>query len=78
MWAATAAIKLLVAHYFEFQSTRPVWAATYDGKKWHVTQPLSIHAARVGRDTQTLSHRLNYKRFQSTRPVWAATSDNLL
>ncbi len=49
VWAATIAINRSV-HQVEFQSTRPVWAATDQASKSVPRTPVSIHAARVGRD----------------------------
>ena len=37
---------------------------------------VSIHAARVGRDTMSRGPLVGSMMFQSTRPVWAATSDS--
>ena len=38
----------------EFQSTRPVWGATFDNLLDATGYPISIHAPRVGRDTTVL------------------------
>ena len=35
---------------FEFQSTRPVWGATFLGEYDVISDVISIHAPRVGRD----------------------------
>ena len=56
-----------------FQSTRPVWGATWAGVFSPVCCDISIHAPRVGRDFDGLKKLLNGTSFQSTRPVWGAT-----
>ena len=58
---------------FMFQSTRPVWGATSGGNKQDNLHLVSIHAPRVGRDTDYYVDGVKSKKFQSTRPVWGAT-----
>ena len=41
---------LMMVGEAKFQSTRPVWAATPDYFQLFGVTPVSIHAARVGRD----------------------------
>ena len=55
-----------------FQSTRPVWGATFGLARATHAVDVSIHAPRVGRDC---SKPTNFQtdKFQSTRPVWGAT-----
>ncbi len=62
-----------VAGEERFQSTRPVWAATPIGRVSPSARRVSIHAARVGRDSPRHPGPLRRCEFQSTRPVWAAT-----
>ena len=57
----------------QFQSTRPVWGATMFSSKTAVSQPISIHAPRVGRDHIYTTKMDGREIFQSTRPVWGAT-----
>ncbi len=58
---------------FKFQSTRPVWSATY-GKAF-MGNPfiVSIHAPRMERDLIGPQLQVGIQQFQSTRPVWSAT-----
>ena len=58
----------------EFQSTRPVWGATYYGTWMHMAVNISIHAPRVGRDVGRRLTKIYIAGFQSTRPVWGATT----
>ena len=58
-----------------FQSTRPVWGATWISVKDRLPEPISIHAPRVGRDIWNLCGLAWTEEFQSTRPVWGATAD---
>ena len=58
----------------KFQSTRPVWGATFIKIGKTLEGGISIHAPRVGRDVcdrKTWGYML---KFQSTRPVWGATA----
>ena len=60
--------------FHKFQSTRPVRAATDQGRQQQPGRDISIHAARAGRDaTCSSGPRFFVARFQSTRPVRAAT-----
>ncbi len=72
MWAATLIFTTL-AETKRFQSTRPVWAATGRCVPFVEVIRVSIHAARVGRDSLEISGQESQYLFQSTRPVWAAT-----
>ena len=56
-----------------FQSTRPVWGATYaQGKK--TAQLVGFNPrAPCGARLLQLAHRVFLMWFQSTRPVWGAT-----
>ncbi len=72
VWAATDRVSVLIAS-MEFQSTRPVWAATNRAIRHAIRREVSIHAARVGRDTESEPRTERSTAFQSTRPVWAAT-----
>ena len=56
-----------------FQSTRPVWGATFFAVILLPFPIISIHAPRVGRDGIPWQEYLLRKSFQSTRPVWGAT-----
>ena len=56
-----------------FQSTLPVWGATWQTASVNSYLTISIHAPRVGSDTRVEKHRLTNVLFQSTLPVWGAT-----
>ena len=57
----------------QFQSTLPVWGATFRVHRQTHPPPISIHAPRVGSDVlRRIIHHL-WKEFQSTLPVWGAT-----
>ena len=56
-----------------FQSTRPVWGATFASSTAVFHRLISIHAPRVGRDFDPLYLMFDGDLFQSTRPVWGAT-----
>jgi hypothetical protein len=56
-----------------FQSTRPVWGATYADRYVCRDTAVSIHAPRVGRDSDIQQTLIVQSQFQSTRPVWGAT-----
>ena len=60
-----------------FQSTRPVWGATYRPLLLRPYRPISIHAPRVGRDGVHRGRFIGIEVFQSTRPVWGATGVRL-
>ena len=55
-----------------FQSTRPVWGATFYNSKKDTNITISIHAPRVGRDKRLSGFSTNHLLFH-TRPVWGAT-----
>ena len=57
-----------------FQSTRPVWGATYLSLTEFISILVSIHAPRVGRDEDSPTLPRAAREFQSTRPVWGATA----
>ena len=59
-----------------FQSTRPVWGATFSSPRARANTKISIHAPRVGRDFVGLPSSRLSSTFQSTRPVWGATRAN--
>ena len=59
----------------KFQSTRPVWGATYVSIQPLLVAVISIHAPRVGRDHAWHSDHDHGHKFQSTRPVWGATRE---
>ena len=57
-----------------FQSTPPVWGATYQGQAYDfVAFDISIHAPRVGGDPSLSYTWRGSWTFQSTPPVWGAT-----
>ena len=72
VWGATILGRLLgLAHIF--QSTHPVWGATRQLYHQFPCCVISIHAPRVGCDTDiAVSYDLT-EQFQSTHPVWGAT-----
>ena|GEM_PF-5535799 len=72
-WAATLN-SLKKCGLNTFQSTQPEWAATATNNNIiALVFNISIHAARVGCDAETISCRSSKTRFQSTQPEWAAT-----
>ena len=62
----------------QFQSTLPVWGATFVRGDGGVNENISIHAPRVGSDVLSVFHHKVPKRFQSTLPVWGATAATLI
>ena len=56
-----------------FQSTLPVWGATYFFAIRNFIRKISIHAPRVGSDSGWLVKSRRTTKFQSTLPVWGAT-----
>ena len=63
------------ANTIRFQSTHPVWGATrFSDCRAHYFV-ISIHAPRVGCDTNIVIVGKANHRFQSTHPVWGATGD---
>ena len=50
MWGATTGKDGFDEHSPSFQSTRPVWGATFANSISRRTPSISIHAPRVGRD----------------------------
>ena len=56
-----------------FQSTLPVWGATFSSKQHTSSSNISIHAPRVGSDNNPTIRRMHCSVFQSTLPVWGAT-----
>ena len=65
------------AYELLFQSTLPVWGATYYNALAAGIQVISIHAPRVGSDGQIQRREALICAFQSTLPVWGATAGNL-
>ena len=59
-----------------FQSTHPVWGATLGAGLWSWLGQISIHAPRVGCDSEAEATRNLMQQFQSTHPVWGATRDD--
>ena len=64
---------LFIVH--QFQSTRPVWGATFLDDAVETRIGISIHAPRVGRDEEIVFYKPAVAIFQSTRPVWGATAN---
>ena len=58
----------------KFQSTLPVWGATFDFDVHAMIFSISIHAPRVGSDPTFVASEPRPKEFQSTPPVWGATT----
>ena len=56
-----------------FQSTHPVWGATFSTKHPGKVSKISIHAPRVGCDVPPWRDPSTLALFQSTHPVWGAT-----
>ena len=56
-----------------FQSTLPVWGATFVPNRLVWQHWISIHAPRVGSDRRFMKSWKSRLRFQSTLPVWGAT-----
>ena len=56
-----------------FQSTLPVWGATWSVRTTDGSHYISIHAPRVGSDAARRSPGAVLAVFQSTLPVWGAT-----
>ncbi len=71
-------ITLPMGFDLQFQSTHPVWGATFNwyfclACRWRL---ISIHAPRMGCDLMSVAFIQNFLRlFQSTHPVWGATAD---
>ena len=57
----------------QFQSTHPVWGATFRMTTTGTDTRISIHAPRVGCDSIAAAGYEFGKVFQSTHPVWGAT-----
>ena len=57
-----------------FQSTLPVWGATWVNLVNSCAHSISIHAPRVGSDLWQIIKIGTGRLFQSTLPVWGATS----
>ena len=72
MWGATVILAVQRATEL-FQSTLPVWGATYGNPPIIKKQIISIHAPRVGSDAAFDAISAQTKTFQSTLPVWGAT-----
>ena len=63
------------AFFALFQSTHPVWDATYNVLSDKIQINVSIHASRVGCDgSRGILERITIL-FQSTHPVWDATNN---
>ena len=63
----------LVHREAKFQSTPPVWGATFSIISMPHSEGISIHAPRVGGDGQGGDLTMSLLLFQSTPPVWGAT-----
>ena len=63
----------ILALHTTFQSTLPVWGATFVSFLYLLCEIISIHAPRVGSDQVQLKADVDDLRFQSTLPVWGAT-----
>ena len=74
MWGATAFADIS-AKIQGFQSTLPVWGATKLDIDTVDALIISIHAPRVGSDSNGAGCRPWLCRFQSTLPVWGATTE---
>ena len=61
-----------------FQFTHPVWGATANGAEVLRLWEVSIHAPRVGCDTQGVLQMVQTVVFQFTHPVWGATTTTQL
>ena len=66
----------LTAQNLIFQSTHPVWDATFQAQPLYADHPISIHASRMGCDLKMLTIVEPSPEFQSTHPVWDATFDD--
>ena len=64
---------LLSSSSTSFQSTLPVWGATWEYPSTLHSKYISIHAPRVGSDILRQCTNIKRKIFQSTLPVWGAT-----
>ena len=58
---------------FRFQSTHPVWGATFQQQQSRKAKEISINAPRVGCDRGQELRYVYVTEFQSTHPVWGAT-----
>ena len=58
---------------YAFQSTHPVWDATFLLNRLHHIEIISIHASRMGCDVAIGEVVSENTLFQSTHPVWDAT-----
>ena len=68
-------LKHTKAYAEKFQSTLPVWGATYKLRPIdYYVITISIHAPRVGSDQIFMILYLLILEFQSTLPVWGATT----
>ena len=72
MWGATYYIYNRIG-YGRFQSTLPVWGATENSLVTIIRSDISIHAPRVGSDSEARTIQRQHGTFQSTLPVWGAT-----
>ena len=57
----------------QFQSTHPVWGATFCVPCKKYNDSISIHAPRMGCDVKVVDGLTKEQEFQSTHPVWGAT-----
>ena len=64
----------MIRAYARFQSTLPVWGATFCLLEAAKAPSISIHAPRVGSDSIVWVQNEMEAAFQSTLPVWGATS----
>ena len=65
-----------LARPWQFQSTLPVWGATFVPRFSEKIFKISIHAPRVGSDGSLAYKPSSRHSFQSTLPVWGATHPN--
>ena len=68
---ARLAAFLLFQMFHVFQSTRPVWGATFKEDKWAKNGIISIHAPRVGRDKACLLGCILFRYFNPRAPCGA-------
>ena len=73
-WGATRVFTAFRGSVDRFLSTLPAWGATVKARR-AVREPskISIHAPRVGSDTNRQLPTDELKKFLSTLPAWGAT-----
>ena len=55
MWGATTSLGGITVYVDAFQSTLPVWGATYEDIYYYEQAQISIHAPRVGSDFKVIA-----------------------